>query len=87
MEFMNRYDPEDHLRTELYEEPKPMPDGSVYSIIRNQGRFSTKFPLEHYPFDTQSLSVEMEDTVSCAQIYVPDAKGANHQPRHHPARL
>ena len=78
MEFMNRYEPDDHLRTELYEQPKPMPDGTVYSIIRNQGRFSAKFPLEHYPFDTQSLAVEMEDTVSGAdkQVYVPDPKGA-----------
>jgi hypothetical protein len=78
MEFMNRYNPDDHLRTELYEEPKPMPDGSVYSIIRNQGRFSAKFPLEHYPFDTQSLTVEIEDTVSGvgAQIYVPDRNSA-----------
>ncbi|HEY8277143.1 MAG TPA: hypothetical protein VIG52_09150 [Methyloceanibacter sp.] len=78
MEFMNRYNPDDHLRTELYEDPKAMPDGTVYAIIRNQGRFSTKFPLEHYPFDTQSLTVEMEDTVSGVgtQIYVPDPKGA-----------
>ena len=78
MEFMNRYDPDNHVRTELYEEPKKMPDGSLYSIIRNQGRFSTKFPLEHYPFDTQSLSVEMEDTISGIdkQVYVPDPNGA-----------
>jgi hypothetical protein len=77
MEFMNRYDPDNHVRTELYEEPKKMPDGSLYSIIRNQGRFSTKFPLEHYPFDTQSLSVEMEDTISGIdkQVYVPDPNG------------
>ena len=75
---MNRYDPDDHVRTALYDEPKQMPDGSLYTIIRNQGRFSTKFPLEHYPFDTQSLSVEMEDTVSGVdkQVYVPDPKGA-----------
>src|SRR5262245_18534335 len=78
VEFMNRYEPDDHLRTALYDEPKQMPDGSLYSIIRNQGRFSAKFPLEHYPFDTQSLSVEMEDTVSGAdkQTYVPDPNGA-----------
>jgi hypothetical protein len=77
MEFMNRYDPDNHVRTALYDEPKQMPDGSLYTIIRNQGRFSTKFPLEHYPFDTQSLSVEMEDTISSIdkQVYVPDPKG------------
>jgi hypothetical protein len=74
MEFMNRYAPEDHVRDNLYEQPKVMPDGSLYAIIRNQGRFSTKFPLEQYPFDTQYLSVVMEDTIAGAnrQVYVPD---------------
>ncbi len=38
MEFMNRYDPNDHQRDELYDKPKQMPDGSLYAIIRNQGR-------------------------------------------------
>ena len=53
-----------------------MPDGSLYSIIRYQGRFATKFPLEKYPFDTQFLKVMMEDTVSGAdsQVYVPDGE-------------
>ena len=41
-----------------------MPDGSRYSIIRYQGRFSTKFALEKFPFDTQLHSVVMEDGVS-----------------------
>jgi hypothetical protein len=35
MEFMNRYDPNDHQRDELYDKPKQMPDGSLYAIIRN----------------------------------------------------
>ena len=52
MEFMNRYDPKDHERAELYDKPKQMPDGSLYAIVRNQGRFSTKFQLAEYPFDT-----------------------------------
>jgi hypothetical protein len=77
MEFMNRYAPNDDVRNELYDKPKAMPDGGLYAIIRNQGRFSTKFPLEKYPFDTQFLMVELEDTISGAdkQIYVPDADG------------
>ena len=77
MEFMNRYAPDDHVRNELYDGPKAMPDGSLYAIIRNQGRFSTKFPLENYPFDTQSLTVEMEDSISGVdkQVYVPDSDG------------
>jgi hypothetical protein len=74
MEFMNRYDPNDHQRDELYDKPKQMPDGSLYAIIRNQGRFSTKFQLADYPFDTQFLTVAMEDTIASedTQIYVPD---------------
>jgi hypothetical protein len=78
MEFMNRYASDANLRDELYDKPKPMPDGSVYSIIRYQGLFSTKFRLEDYPFDTQGLLVMMEDTVAAAdaQVYVPDPNGA-----------
>lgn len=77
MEFMNRFASDDNLREALYDEPKAMPDGSLYSIIRYQGRFSTKFPLETYPFDTQHLRVVMEDTVSAddKQIYVADGNG------------
>ncbi len=84
MEFMNRFASDDNLREALYDEPKVMPDGSLYSIIRYQGRFSTKFPLETYPFDTQHLRVVMEDTLSAddRQIYVSDfAGGVNLNPQ------
>ena len=64
LEFMNRYASGDNIREQLYDKPKPMPDGSLYSVIRYQGRFSSKFGLEHYPFDTQSLLILMEDSVS-----------------------
>lgn len=76
MEFMNRYASDDNLREDLYDEPQTMPDGSLYSIVRYQGRFATKFPLETYPFDTQILKVVMEDTISGVgtQIYVPDGE-------------
>jgi hypothetical protein len=76
MEFMNRFTSDDNVREALYDQPKPMPDGSLYSIIRYQGRFAAKFPLEKYPFDTQFLKVMMEDTVSGAdsQVYVPDGE-------------
>ena len=74
MEFINRYASDDNLREDLYDEPQTMPNGSLYSIVRYQGRFSTKFPLKSYPFDTQILKVMMEDTISGVgtQIYVPD---------------
>ena len=73
MEFMNRFAPNDHARETTYAEPKKMPDGSLYNVIRDQGRFSTKFQLERYPFDRQVLSVIMEDAESSGtQLYVPD---------------
>ena len=48
MEFMNRFTSDDNVREALYDQPKPMPGGSLYSIIRYQGRFAAKFPLEKY---------------------------------------
>ena len=90
MEFMNRYASDANIRDALYDKPKSMPDGSLYSIIRYQGQFSTKFRLEKYPFDTQSLLVVMEDTVAAAaaQIYAPDPRWQHHhQPRHHASGL
>ena len=80
MEFMNRYASDANIRDELYDKPQAMPDGSLYSIIRYQGQFSTKFQLEKYPFDTQALLVVMEDTVAAAdaQVYVPDPRRRRH---------
>jgi neurotransmitter-gated ion-channel len=76
MEFMNRYASDDNRRDELIDTPEKMPDGSFYSIIRYQGLFATKFPLEAYPFDKQNLKVIMEDTLAGAseQVYVPDGE-------------
>jgi hypothetical protein len=68
MEFMNRYASDANIRDELYD--KPQADGSLYSIIRYQDQFSTKFQLEKYPFDTQALLVVMEDTVAAADAQV-----------------
>lgn len=73
-EFMNAYDPADHVRTVIYKKPLKMPDGSYYTIIRNQGKFSAKFPLHQYPFDRQNLVVLMEDNTHAANelVYVQD---------------
>ncbi|HWM31659.1 MAG TPA: hypothetical protein VNO69_08175, partial [Methyloceanibacter sp.] len=64
MEFMNRFAGGDNIRERLYEEPQKLPDGSLYSFVRYQGYFSTKFDLEIYPFDSQYLTVVMEDSIS-----------------------
>ncbi len=63
-EFMNMFNPNDHTRTRIYEEPVAQPDGSKYLLFRHQGAFSTKFPVGRYPFDSQVLNVAIEDADS-----------------------
>lgn len=74
-EFMNRYAPNDHQRDILLDEPKVMPDGTLYNVLREQGRFATKFKLARFPFDEQMLKVVIEDSVSGTGefVYVPDS--------------
>jgi len=76
MEFMNRFASDNNLREALTEEPDEIPGGGYYSILRYQGLFSTKFLLATFPFDTQLLTVIMEDALAGAdtQVYVPDGK-------------
>jgi hypothetical protein len=77
LEFMNRDAADDsNLREAFYDKPEVMPDGSLYQIIRYRGQFSTKFRFDTYPFDTQTLKVVLEDTISDVSrlIYVPDGE-------------
>jgi hypothetical protein len=56
------------------EKPLVLKDGSHYQLLRYQGKFNTRFPLQRYPFDSQDLRMEFEDSGSTAQTleYVPD---------------
>ncbi|HYD17724.1 MAG TPA: hypothetical protein VEF76_04510 [Patescibacteria group bacterium] len=75
-EFMNAFNPADHVKTPAYDAPQKMPDGTLYMVVREQGEFSAKFPLQQYPFDRQELLLSMEDTVHATNelVYVPDDK-------------
>ncbi len=74
VEFMNIFASENQQKTVLLDSAKEMPDGSLYNIFRYQGRFSKKFRLEKYPFDTQALEFVLEDSVQPAslQTFVAD---------------
>lgn len=74
LEFMNRFAPNAHVRDQIYEPPKVLPDGTLYAVVRNQGRFSTKLALGNFPFDKQELVVELEDSElgSAFLTYVAD---------------
>ncbi len=74
LEYMNPFQLWGHISTPLYEAPQDLPDGSKYTAVRYQGQFNSKLPLEKYPFDSQKLIVEFEDSSAGAakQIFVPD---------------
>lgn len=74
LEFMNSFEPENHVRTLIYEEPQKMPDGSLYTVLRERGKFSGKFPLHKFPFDNQQLVILIEDSMAAQEglVYVPD---------------
>jgi hypothetical protein len=73
-EFLNPFELWGHIRSYAGVKPEVLPDGTLYSIVRVQGKFSSKLPLEEYPFDTQDLVVTIEDKnkSSSELVYVPD---------------
>lgn len=73
-EFLNAFELWGHILTYESNNPEKLPDGSYYQVLRNQGKFNTKLPLEDYPFDTQNLRVALEDSHadSTDLVYVPD---------------
>ncbi len=73
-EFLNSFELWGHILTYETAEPERLADGSYYQVLRNQGKFNTKLPLERYPFDSQNLRIELEDSTedSTGLIYKPD---------------
>ena len=73
-EFMNAFELWGHIISRTYHPPRRLADGSFYQVVRNQGKFNAKLPLEDYPFDEQHLLVEFEDSVDSAGnlVFVPD---------------
>lgn len=56
------------------EEPLVMPDGTKYQGFRYQGVFSKNMDLHRFPFDTQQLTVLLEDVNQDIRelVFVPD---------------
>lgn len=73
-EFLNAFELWGHILTYESNNPEALPDGTLYQVLRNQGKFNTKLPLEDYPFDTQNLTVAIEDSHADATelVYAPD---------------
>jgi hypothetical protein len=75
-EFMNAFELWGHILTYESEEPETLPDGSQYQVLRNQGKFNAKLPLQRYPFDTQDLEIAIENTTAdnTEVVFVPDRR-------------
>jgi hypothetical protein len=73
-EFLNAFEFWGHILTYESNNPEVLPDGTFYQVLRNQGKFNTKLPLEKYPFDKQHLTVAFEDSSAASDeiVYVPD---------------
>ena len=73
-EFMNAFELWGHILTHETGTPQRLPNGDYLKVVRNQGKFNAKLPLGRYPFDTQSLLVEMEDTSADTSklVYKPE---------------
>jgi len=81
VEFMNPYDLWGHTRKTAYEKPVETAPGEYYQVLRTQGRFSNKFPLDDYPFDSQVLVVEFEDSSLGADLLAFESQGVVLNPR------
>ncbi len=72
-----------HVKEPQYAETIELPTGERYQVLRIQGRFSHKFFFNNYPYDRQSLVVELEDAVHEVNrlVYQPDDEPVALNPR------
>lgn len=78
IEFTNMVEEWGKQQENLLSEPKILPDGSKYQIMRVEGRFVQPFSLADYPLDNQKLSIMVEDTTNGADVvsYVIDKESS-----------
>jgi len=67
LEFVNHSESWGTIITKAYEEPETLNDGRLYQAVHVQGRMSRKLDLRHYPFDRQSITIEIEDAALNAE--------------------
>ena len=61
IEFVNMVEDWGRQLSFLLPTPKRESDGSLYQIMRLEGRFNQPFSLSDYPLDQQRLSIKVED--------------------------
>lgn len=78
LEFVNAVEEWGMNKVPAYESPKKLPDGSLYQMLRVEGRFVHPFILTRYPLDQQQLGIQLENTVETVDrlVYVADTEGS-----------
>lgn len=78
LEFINAVEEWGMNQVLTYKEPKQLPDGSLYQMLRVEGRFVHPFVLARYPLDQQQLGIQVENIVETVDklVYVADTDGS-----------
>ncbi|MBV9540121.1 MAG: hypothetical protein JO167_02545 [Alphaproteobacteria bacterium] len=76
LEFTNVSERQNFVAQKLYPEPHKLADGSLYQLMQIHGRFFQPFSLIDFPFDRQTLAINMEDEINGHHriVYVPDLR-------------
>jgi len=79
IEFVNHSESWGTMMTKSYEKPELLPDGQLYQVIHVEGRMSRKLDLRDYPFDKQSIVIDIEDATrdTLGQQFVVDSISVN----------
>jgi hypothetical protein len=80
MELMNAVEEWGLTQTFILEEPQTLADGSLYQIMRVEGRFFQPFSLADFPLDQQKLTILIEDSTYPVEqlVYVPDLEDSGY---------
>ncbi|EKQ67903.1 hypothetical protein OsccyDRAFT_4199 [Leptolyngbyaceae cyanobacterium JSC-12] len=80
LEFANAVEDWGMTQKPSYEKPQKLPDGSLYQILRIEGRFVQPFNLSRYPLDQQQLSMILENSIYTAKdlVYIVDTKDSGY---------
>ncbi len=80
LEFVNLVQRYDFSRQALFDKPRPLSGGGFYQILQIHGRFFQPFEFENFPFDRQTVGLELHDEYRAHEnvVYVPDDKDSGY---------
>jgi hypothetical protein len=82
LEFTNAVEDWSMTQKPGYEKPQLQPDGSLYQILRMEGRFFQPYNLAKFPLDRQQLGILIENSIYTAQqlVYLADTQDTGYSP-------